>query len=283
MLVYDKIGDRCFTKYIRFIHENTGVSIREDRRSMLISRIRKRLHKLSIPDYKFYLRLIGEDTKEKEIFIDLITTHETYFYRTPRIWDYIEDDFLPKKFREKSTPINIWSAASSTGEEAYTLGIIAQNFKERNLNFRYKIMGTDISSSVVEKAIEGKYLGRSISQFKERRGELFEKYMLGNDCSGYQVSPQIRNNIHFKVHNLFHILSDNQKFDLILLRNVLIYFAKRDREIVLENLYKKLSLGGYLIIGESESLNIVNSNFESVAPLIYRPKDSLRTSESIQV
>ena len=283
MLVYDKIGDRSFTKYIRFIHENTGITIPENRRSMLISRIRKRLRKLRIPNYRSYLTLIKNSKEEKRFFINLITTNETYFYRTPRIWRYIEDEFLPKQAATSSKVINIWSAAASTGEEAHTLGVLCQNFKDNNVNFRYKIMGSDISTSVIEKATEGKYLGRSIQRFKEARWPLFQKYMIGNETIGYQVLPQIKNNIHFTVHNLFHGLTENQKFDLILLRNVLIYFSKVDKEEVLKNLHRKLNPGGNLIIGESESLNSLHSNFESVAPLIYRLKDGSRTSESIEV
>ena len=283
MLVYDKMGDRCFMKYIRFIHENTGISIPENRRSMLISRIRKRLRKLTIPNYRCYFKLIEKDKEEKKFFINLITTNETYFYRTPRIWDFIENDFLKKKCEGQSRLVNIWSAAASTGEEAHMLGILCENFKDNHPNFYYKIMGTDISSAVIEKAIKGKYSGRSVKRFKEARWSLFQKYMVGNENLGYQVLPEIKKNIHFKVHNLFNVLSESQKFDLILLRNVLIYFSKIDREKVLAKLHKKLSQNGYLIIGESESLNALNSNFESVSPLIYRFKNNIINKELVQV
>ena len=283
MLVYNKIGDRCFTKYIRFVHENTGISIPDNRKFMLISRIRKRLRKLRIPDYRSYLKLIENDQEEKKFFINLITTNETYFYRTPRIWDFIENDFLKKKCEGQSRLVNIWSAAASTGEEAHMLGILCQNFKDNHPNFYYKIMGTDISSAVIEKAINGKYSGRSVKRFKEARWSLFQKYMIGNESQGYNILPEIKKNIHFKVHNLFNVLSENQKFDLILLRNVLIYFSKIDREKVLAKLHNKLSPNGYLIIGESESLNALNSNFESVSPLIYRFKNNIINKELVQV
>ena len=269
-------------KYIRFIHENTGISIPENRRSMLISRIRKRLRELRIPNYRSYFELIEKDKEEKKIFINLITTNETYFYRTPRVWDFVENDFLPKKCEGQSRMVNIWSAASSTGEEAHMLGILCQSFKDNHPNFYYKIMGTDISSAVIEKAINGKYAGRSVKRFKEARWSLFQKYMIGSESIGYQVLPYIKKNIHFKEHNLFNVLSENKKFDLILLRNVLIYFSKTDKEKVLEKLCEKLSPSGYLIIGESESLNALRSNFESVLPLIYKFKDNIINRELVQ-
>ena len=143
-------------------------------------------------------------------------------------------------------------------------------------------MGTDISSAVIEKAINGKYAGRSVKRFKEARWSLFQKYMIGSESIGYQVLPEIKKNIHFKEHNLLNVLSENQKFDLILLRNVLIYFSKIDKEKVLAKLCEKLSPNGYLIIGESESLNALNSNFESVFPLIYKFKDNIINRELVQ-
>lgn len=268
----DTIDDKCFADYIDFVHKITGITIDKNRSSMLIGRIKKRVVELGMNDYESYLKHTKGNKEEELYFTNLITTNETYFYRTPRIWEFIENDFLPNYFKEHSKQINIWSAASSTGDEGHTLGIVCQHFKESNQGFSYKILGTDISSSVVARATEGVYIGRPVRRFRDTREDLFSNYMVGDDEVGYKVIPSIKNNIRFKVHNLFDSLKENQQFDLILLRNVLIYFTKEDQEKVIENMYHMLSPHGYLIIGESESLNRINSNFESVSPLIYCPR-----------
>ena len=187
---------------------------------------------------------------------------------------------MPNHFKSHSGPLNIWSAASSTGDEAHTLGVVCQSFKDVNAGFEYRILGTDISSAVVEKAEKGIYVGTPVKRFRERREELFNKYMYGNDKDGYKVIPSIKNNIKFKTHNLFNPLKSNYKFDLILLRNVLIYFTKKDQEHVLANIHNSLSPKGYLIIGESESLGRIDTQFEFVSPLIYRPCIAVRNKDS---
>ena len=271
-MIGNEIDNKCFHDYIDFIHKLTGITIDKDRSSMLVGRIRKRVCELGLGDYESYLEHVRFDKLEQSYFTNLITTNETYFYRTPRIWSFIEKDFLTANFEHGSKFLNIWSAASSTGDEAHTLGVLCQKFKDTHSGFAYRILGTDISQKVVDKAKQGLYSGRSLKRFRELRPDLFKKYMEGSDENGYQVSAQIKQNIDFKVHNLFARLEGEDKYDLILLRNVLIYFTKKDQEKVLEKIYDKLSPRGYLIIGESESLNRIDTNFESVAPLIYRPK-----------
>lgn len=273
-MIDEKISDRCFASFRDYVHKLTGITIDKNRSAMLVGRIRKRVFDLGLSDYDSYLDVLKNSKEEELFFTDLITTNETYFYRTPRIWDFIENEFMPKHFSENSKLLKAWSAASSTGDEAHTLGIVFEHFKQKNPSFGYSILGTDISSSVVDRATEGLYIGRPVERFRETRGELFKKYMVGDDEKGYRVLPYIKSHIKFKVHNLFNMLSGGQKFDLILLRNVLIYFTKEDQEKVLKNVFNCLSPRGFLIIGESESLNGIETNFESVSPLIYQPVGS---------
>jgi len=269
---YDSVDDACFSGLTELVHELSGITIKPEKKSMLLGRLRRRVSDLDLPDYTAYLEYVRTHKCEHELFINKITTNETYFFRTPRGWDYLETEFLPEWQRmQAGEPLNIWSAASSTGEEAHTLAILMQHFKEHNKGFEYRITGTDIDTEVVRKASEGIYKGRSIQRFREFKPDWFNRYMNGNDDAGYRVLPHIKSRITFGQFNLFCAPSTNQKFDLVLLRNVLIYFTKSDQEKAMATVHGRLKQNGVAIIGESESLNSLNTQFASIAPTIYKP------------
>lgn len=259
-------------EFIKLTHDYTGITIKPGRSTMLESRLRKRLRDLELDDFSDYLTYLKRQPAEKEKYVNAVTTNETYFYRTPRIWEYIQDQFLPQWYEHaKCKSLSVWSAASSTGEEAHTLGIVLQSFKEKNTGFDYRITGTDIDSSVVEKAKTGSYKGRSIERFKQARSDLFETYMVGDDEVGYEVQSHIKSRLRFSVLNLFDAAPTMDKYDLVLLRNVLIYFSKDDQEKVMATVHNQLKNDGVVVIGESESLNNVQTDFHCLAPTIYRP------------
>ncbi|MEM9446618.1 MAG: protein-glutamate O-methyltransferase CheR [Verrucomicrobiota bacterium] len=268
----DCLSDSTFEEYAKFIYKLTGVNIGPDRKKMLVSRISKQVRLLGLDDYESYLSYVHENKEELHTFINLVTTHETYFFRTPRVWNYFNDAFWQDWIEsKKATRLLAWSAASSRGEEAYSLSIILQSVKDQTPSFQYRVVGSDVSSKILNVAKKGKYLGRSIERFRNSKPELFTKYMVGDDQEGYSVLPHIKENVSFRAHNLFQPFNASEKFHLIFLRNVLIYFTKKDQEIVLANIRKSLSDEGLLIIGESESLAQIHSEFELVSPLIYRP------------
>lgn len=276
----EKLSLSCFNDYIDFIHSVTGITIGQKRRSMVISRIRKRVKALDIENYATYLLLLKEDSGEEKLFIDLITTNETYFYRTPRIWTFIANDYLPRYYAQKGRKkLKIWSAASSTGEEAYTLGILCYEFKRLHPGLMFHISATDISPAVLESACVGHYNDRAVDNFRKQKPKLVEKYLKGDEEAGYQIAPEVKAYVDFKPHNLFTKLKCEEKYDLILLRNVLIYFSKADQEAVLANIHHSLAPDGCLIIGESESLIHLNTDFESIMPLVYRSKTMTNTTK----
>lgn len=266
------LNEKCLNDFIKLIHELTGITIAANRNSMVEGRLRKRLTTLGLTSYESYLKLVREDRSEQVNFVDLVTTNETYFYRTPRIWDYIEKKLLPDwLLTHPKAVFTAWSAASSSGEEAHTLGIICQSFKEKNPTFLYQITGTDISKEMVGLCQQGHYSGRSIESFKKTRPELFEKYLAKATGESFQVTPEIKSRLKFQQHNLFQSLQHKERFDLVLIRNVLIYFKGPDQEKVISLIAPKMADDGVMIIGESESLTHINTNFKSVEPLVYKP------------
>ncbi len=269
------LSDQCFSKLTDRVHALTGITIKPERRAMLEGRVARRLRALSLTDFESYINHVDSMPDEQEAFVNTITTNETYFYRTPRIWEYVSDSFLSQWYEQnRGSTLNIWSAASSTGEEAHTLGILMQCFKDSHPRFDYRITGTDIDSSVIQRATSGLYKGRSVERFRNEKPELFARYMVGNDADGFKVATTIKKNIQFKKLNLFNPGPVDTTYTLILLRNVLIYFTKEDKKRVMQAVYKRLSVSGVVIIGESESLNGLSSDFATIAPTIYQRADA---------
>lgn len=265
------LSEECFHDFLKMIHELTGITIAQNRASMVEARLRKRMKALSLVTYDSYLKYVKENRAEQSFFIDVVTTNETYFYRTPRIWDYIENKFLAEWFTANPKKVfTAWSAAASSGEEAHTLAIICQAFKEKNPAFLYQITGTDISNEMVGRCQQGHYSGRSLESFKSLRPELFQKYMRMQENNVFQILPEIKARIKFSQQNLFKCKPPAEKFDLILIRNVLIYFKPGDQETVLSLIAPCLAEDGKLIIGESESLSHIKTPFKYVEPLIYK-------------
>jgi chemotaxis protein methyltransferase CheR len=265
------LNEKCFNDFLRLIHELTGITIAQSRTSMVEGRLRKRVKALGLPSYEAYLKLVREAKKEQTQFIDLITTNETYFFRTPRIWDYIENKFLPSWFAAHPKQVfNAWSAAASSGEEAFSLGVLCQAFKEKNPAFIYQIVGTDISEEMVNLCQQGRYSGKSIDVFKKSRSALFDKYMRPVGENAFEVLPEIKAKIRFQPHNLFRAYLGTERFDLVLIRNVFIYFSGEDQEKVLSLIVPRLVEDSALVIGESESLSHIHTPFKPIEPLIYR-------------
>ena len=270
--INDNLTDKCFSEYLNFTHKLTGITIGDNRKSMLVSRLRSRLRATSSPDFESYLALLKNDPDEVEHFISSITTNKTLFFRTPRIWSYMSDVFIPEWISSnRGGKLHLWSAAASTGEEAYTAGVLLESFRQRNPSFDYQITGTDISPRVIEAAKTGVYPPRSVQRFRDTEPELFNSFMVGSDTQGYSVAPRIRQKIRFKNHNIFDLYKHAAKFDIALLRNVLIYFTKPDQERAIANVERSLNSTGLLVIGESETLSPLNTGFSPVAPLIYKP------------
>jgi chemotaxis protein methyltransferase CheR len=266
----EALDDAAFAVCLKLIHELTGITIGLNRKSMVEGRLRRRATALNLTSYATYLKLVRENSSERQVFIDLVTTNETYFYRTPRIWQFIAEDFLPKWFgKHKDRALNAWSAAASSGEEAHTLAILLQAFRDRNPGFSYQILGTDISQEMVRYCEAGTYEGRSIESFRNSKPDLFARYMEKASGESYRVKSELALRLKFQTHNLFKPLASRGPFDLILVRNVLIYFTSEDQQAVIAQLEPKLAPDGVMIIGESESLSRLTSSLKPRAPLVY--------------
>ncbi|MEQ8895994.1 MAG: protein-glutamate O-methyltransferase CheR [Roseovarius sp.] len=266
------MSDGDFAKLRAIVYSQTGISIGDSRRSLLVTRLRPRLRDLGLPDYRAYITRLSKDPEERQELTNRVTTNETYFYRTPRVWTYFNDVFVPDfTGRVQNRPMRVWSAASSTGEEAYTTGVFLEEVRNRSERFDYAILGTDISSRVLDVATTGLYKGRPVARFRQEQPDLFDRHMTGSDEGGWKVGAKIKSRVRFRQHSLLTPLRNTAQFDAIFLRNVLIYFTAADQEAILKHARAVLHPDGVLFIGESESLKHIDTDFEQVEPIIYRP------------
>ncbi|MFK7957585.1 MAG: protein-glutamate O-methyltransferase CheR [Lysobacterales bacterium] len=264
------MNQRQFDKFRRLTHDLTGVSIAETRRSMLTSRVGRRMRALAMECLDDYYSAVLEDPSEQAMFVDKVTTHETYFFRTDRVWDYLQHRFLPQfHANNPGAECRVWSAAASTGEEAYSVAMMMDQYRRLNPSFRYSVFASDISEEVIKTCQAGVYSGRPISRLKQSRPEFFRQYF-EEAGDGFKVVDLIKNNVKFAAHNLFDTGGISATFDLVLCRNVLIYFNQEDQRQVLNNVRTVIADGGVLIIGEAENLPQDDRSFLVVEALVYQ-------------
>jgi chemotaxis protein methyltransferase CheR len=215
----------------------------------------------------------GASQRLHEDIIDLMTTHETLFFRDKEPFDYLKRQILPELAKLERNPIRIWSAACSTGQEAYSIVMtFEETFARGALGKppRLEVMGTDISRPAVERAIRGVY-----SPFEVQRGLLpaaRERYFVPQD-EGWKVRPEVKACVQFKVQNLQDRFEANGMFDVIFLRNVLIYFPVEDRKRILSRAHGVLRPGGYLYVGGAETVMGLCEGFvraEGTTTSVYR-------------
>ncbi|MDD4976849.1 MAG: protein-glutamate O-methyltransferase CheR [Bacteriovorax sp.] len=265
----EELDQPLLQKVLKLVHMYTGITMGIGKKTLIQGRLRPRIRKLGLSSYGQYIEYLNSHKDEVQEFVNLVTTNETSFFRTQRVWDFFTKEFLPLWIATNpDKTLKIWSGAASSGEEIYTIGICCEEYRQKNPGFNYQIMGTDISSEVLAIAEVGEYSGRSIEAFKANNRQLFDKYMESTE-GVFRVRSDIRSKIRFGIHNLFQIPVDPKKYDIIFLRNVLIYFEPKDQEKVLSNISKGLVPDGVLIIGESESLSSLCTPFKYKLPLVY--------------
>jgi len=269
---YD-MSDEQFNNLSSFIYEYSGILIPDKKRTMLNGRLKKRMkekREVSIDKYISHLFSKHGD-KEVVFFIDHVTTNKTFFFREDSHFVYLTE-YLVKywRFSRPSETFYIWSAACSTGEEPYTLAIILEEFKRKiNSSFRYKILGTDLSTKVLKIANEGIYPIEALKSIPE---EYHKKYfLLSKDEKRIKIKKEVRNNIIFRRLNFTDkIFQISNKFDVIFCRNAMIYFDKNMQKELVMKFHKLLNKNGQLFIGHSESIQNFKLPYKMVVPTVYK-------------
>lgn len=258
-----------FELFRTFIYDHAGISLAPAKHVMVSSRLSKRLNYYQLQTFSQYFQLAmnPENAQEFQMLVNILTTNETYFFREPKHFDYLRDEIL-KPWRGSS--LRVWSAASSSGEEAYSIAMsLSENLGARD----WDILGTDLSTTVLQKARQGVY---PMGRLELLDPQLLEKYCLKGVRSQegtFRISEKLRKRTSFKQLNLMKSLpSGIGAFDVIFLRNVLIYFDNETKKHVVERILSALKPGGHFFIGHSETLNGIAEQLEMVKPSIYKKK-----------
>ena len=262
------ITDQEYALFQRLIYKIAGISLSDAKKVLLVGRLTRRLKVYEFDSFSQYYRMLatGDFPEEVQTMVDLLTTNETYFFREPKHFEFLRDEIVAK--RRSGNVFRVWSAASSSGEEAYS---IAMTLAEAISDSAWEIVGSDISTKVLSKAVAGHY---PLARTEGIPAGFMRKYCLKgvrSNAGTFLIDPDLRKKTRFYQINLtLPVDAEIGDFDVIFLRNVMIYFDPETKTKVVHNLLPRLKSGGYLIIGHSETLNGITDRVASVRPTIYR-------------
>jgi len=270
------IRDQDYKSIASMIYHQTGINLGEGKRLMVQSRLNRRLKELGIGSFEEYVEYLNSEHMHVELphFINSITTNKTDFFRENEHFNFLKREYLANlkiKSNEMDKVHYFWSAACSSGEEVYTLAMVLDEYKAVNSLFDYRILGSDIDTSMLERAQEGIYSREQVQDVGPNYLQKYFKKIVRGKNSQYKIISQLRQNLKFRQLNL---IDKNQAmpltFDVIFLRNVLIYFDRPTIQKVITFLDIHLNKDGYLFVGHSESLNGISHKLKSMGNAIYR-------------
>ncbi|MEJ5257109.1 MAG: protein-glutamate O-methyltransferase CheR [Fervidobacterium sp.] len=252
-----------FEWFVGKIKETMGLDLSGYKPERMKRRIEMLIRKYNCKSYKEYFDLIMKDNKKKDEFLDKLTINVTEFFRNPEKWEELKKTFLPELLKESGARFKAWSAGCSSGEEPYTLAILLEELKAPPTA---KVLATDIDMGVLTRAQIGEYEERSMVSTPL---EYIQKYFIVRDGK-YIVKPNVKARVQFKRHNL---LQDpfEKGLDLIMCRNVVIYFEMEAKDQLYRKFAESLRPGGILFVGNTERIfNYRNLGLEVASPFIYR-------------
>jgi chemotaxis protein methyltransferase CheR len=261
------ISDKEFADIRGWIYRVAGINLTPEKKALVCGRLEKRLLQTGTSSYRDYFALANQPGNEPELrtALDLLTTNETYFFREPKHFQFLREhvsggDRPGRQWR-------IWSAASSSGEEAFSIAMTMADLLGVD---RWEVIGSDLSTRVLQKAATGVY---PLARMEEFPREYLKRYCLkgtGPEDGKFMIDTTLRQRVHFLQANLNSTLPDVGRFDIIFLRNVLIYFDAETKCRVIERVCAHLEAGGYFIVSHAESLHGLNIALTQVKPSIYR-------------
>jgi chemotaxis protein methyltransferase CheR len=259
-----------FDKFCELIYSHCGITLSDGKEALVTARIGKRLRALNIPDHEAYLRHVENDQTQTEIvqLLDAISTNVTSFWREPAHFTYLQQA-VQNWIQAGQRSIKVWCAASSTGEEPYTLAItIKEALAGKPIDV--KILATDISTKVLATAQAGIYDESKIRGVPQQILSRHFNQRVVNGAKCYEICPDTRRLIHFHRLNLAKPpFPMRGPFDAVFCRNVMIYFDNTVRSRMLKEMHRLIRSGGFLAVGHSESLSGLMTEFKTVQPAVY--------------
>ena len=273
------LSTRDFGRLCDLIYDKAGIRLGSEKKTMLEVRIKRRLKALALRSYSEYCDYLfaHQGLKEELVpLIDVVTTNKTDFFREPGHFNYLVEKALPELTARNATgrPLLVWSAGCSSGEEPYTLAMVLSEYAVTHPGFRFRILATDISTHVLEKAELAVY---ATDVVRPVPAALRKKYLMTSRAPGssrVRVVPELRRLVEFRRLNFMNAdYAISEKADAIFCRNVIIYFDRQTQEQVLGKLARRLVPRGYLFVGHAETLHDMDLPLTPVAPALYRRID----------
>ncbi len=268
MMMEKLINDSDFALFRALMMQAAGIDLAPSKKQLVSSRLQRRLRACGVESFAEYHKLVtGKAGREEyERMVDLLTTHETYFFRESRHFDFLDGEVL--KLLPQHGLLRFWSAACSSGEEACSIAMLLM---ERLGHARqWEVLASDISQEVIRRAQEGVYsatrLDNMPKSYLERYCEIFDD---GGELR-LRLNALLRTRMHFKRVNLNERMTSVGLFDVVFLRNVLIYFDSEHKREIVERVTRQIKPGGWLFIGHAETLNGLDLPFDLIVPTIYR-------------
>jgi chemotaxis protein methyltransferase CheR len=272
--------DSTFQQFSKIVYDQSGIELKSGKKNMVAARVGKRLRALSLEDEADYLKFLEKNNDEMVELINVISTNTTHFFREAAHFDLLKK-VMTEWIEQGQTKFRLWCAAASSGEEPYTL---AMTLRETMSQFRtrldVKLLATDISTKCLDICNKGQYPADDIKDIPSPFGTRYFNKVANRQTPGtssashvdmVEVSHELKSMIHFRRLNLKDPpFPMKGPLDIVFCRNVMIYFGNSTKRPLLDDVYRLLKPGGYLIVSHTESLTGVTEQFERVGPSIYR-------------
>ena len=262
------LSDRSFERIAALMHASVGLSFTPNKKSLVSSRLAPRIQRIGLDSFEDYIGLVEADEGgEFQMAVDLLTTNETYFFREPAHFELLEREIVQTRPRS----LRVWSAASSFGDEAYsTAMLLADLAQQGHVGADWNVLGTDISDRVLSSAARGIFPEDRLRGVSPER---LQRHCLrgeGESAGLVQMSPRLRERVRFGQLNLCAEIESLGPFDVVFLRNVLIYFDPPTKVAVVDRVLAQLRNGGLFFIGTAEGRIPCKTALSTLAPGAFR-------------
>ena len=259
-----ELADSQFRLLQRLMLEASGIALAANKRPLVAGRLMKRLRHYQLPGYEQYLALLEQPQHraERRLVVDLLTTNETYFFREPAHFS-----FFGQWLARRKGSLRVWSAACSSGEEPYSLAMV---LSEHSTTQDWSILASDLSLSMLERAGQGVYELNQTLHFPEGWLQRYCLNGVGSMAGRFRVQAALRQRVSLREVNLVQPLPEGVgPFEVIFLRNVLIYFNNDEKQRIVRRLVEQLLPGGLLFIGHAESIHGFGLPLRLLSPSVY--------------
>ncbi|OQX65372.1 MAG: hypothetical protein B5M55_04095 [Desulfococcus sp. 4484_242] len=268
-LVSAELRENEFRQISQIVYDICGIQLKDGKEALVKARLMKRIRALNMRSFREYIRFINSDAGKAEIglLIDVMTTNKTAFFREADHFAYLRDTILPKMDHRR---MRFWTAACSSGEEAYSLAMVLHESIPGIQSKDILILATDISMSMLNKARSGVYGEDKIQGLPPAYLKKYFVPVQGEGIPAYRVADEVKALVRLAWLNLMDPWPMKGPFSVIFCRNVMIYFDQPTQQRLIERFWDLLEPGGYLFVGHSEGLSAIKHRFRYVRPAVYK-------------